>query len=327
MASVYLFPAYILALTLLLSCLNWYSTLGARIVGNNILNVLATVLLLCSTKCLRIIAETLSYTTLTSSLGYTRKVWLYDGSLLFMHSKHLALSFAAMITLTCFIIPFTLHNLLEYPLLKTKMRRVITKLRLHQFIALYQKPYKEPFRWWTGMTLVVRMLLLFAFQFNILGNQRLNLLIIVSLGICVLGSMWNFGTVYHDKICMMLETFYIVNLVLLAGWTEYVDKSNNSLRKQLIISYFFISLALVVFATSILCHVCCKIRSGKKSAGGNNNCSTIIETLKHRLGKKLPEATLELSSSSGADKTPPTGTTTYVMVTDKGQKPLTEPRM
>lgn len=236
-----------------------------------------------------------------------------------MHSKHLALSFAASIMLTGFIIPFTLLILFEYPLLKTKIRKIIAKLRLHHLIAIYQRPYKIPFRWWTGMALVVRMLLVFAYQFNILGSQRLNLLIIVSLGICVLGSMWNFGTFYHNRMYMLLEIFYITNLVLLAGWSEYVTKSNNGLHKQLIISYIFVPLALMVFVTSTICCVCYKIFKimlAKKSG----DSTTIIETLKHKLGKKSTEddnsPTLKQPSSSDADDTLPKSTTTYVLVTD-----------
>lgn len=316
----YLFPTYAMILTLFLAFVSWYFSFGAKVIGNNIFNVLATVILLCYSKCLRIIAETLSYTTLTSSLGYTKKVWLYDGSVPFMDSKHLALSIASLILLTFFIIPFTSLLLFEYPLLRSKIGRVMAKLRLHSFIAIYQNPYKFPFRWWTGIALVARALFVFAFQFNILGNLRLNLLIIVSLGILVLGSMWNFGTFYHNRVCMLLETFYIVNMVLLAGWSEYVAKSSHSTRNQHIVTYIFVSLALVVFVISIIWCIGYNI-AVKKSIG---KLSTVFKKVRCIFQKQSAKdenvPTLRQLSSSEDENMPPT--TTYISFTDKSQKPL-----
>ncbi len=46
----YVFPAYLISLAVVLICLNWYSTLGAKLIGNRSLNVLASSILLCYTN-------------------------------------------------------------------------------------------------------------------------------------------------------------------------------------------------------------------------------------------------------------------------------------
>jgi predicted outer membrane repeat protein len=249
------FPVYILLLVLILNCLNWYTILGGRIIGNNIRSVEATLVLLSYTKLLRLAAKTLSYTAISSSNGNKYKLWLYDGNLAFMGSKHAILAVSALAILIFFILPFTLLMLLEYPLLRHKTRRLLVKSGIYTSIHVFQMPYNEITRWWTGVLLLVRILLVTFHQVNVVGGQELNFVIIVTLGLCGLGTMWNFGSLYRNKYVTALETFYIMNLVLLAGWSEYVTTH----RSQLILSYTLVTLSLVVFLSTIVYHTGAKV--------------------------------------------------------------------
>ena len=79
-----------------------------------------------------------------------------------------------------------------------KCTRFMLKFKLTAINDAYQGPYKTRYRWWTGIMLLVRTLLILFFTANILGNQRLNLLFVVTVCVVILAFMWNVGTVYKD---------------------------------------------------------------------------------------------------------------------------------
>ena len=63
--------------------------------------------------------------------------------------------------------------------------------------------------------------------------------------------MWNFGTVYKQHFVNVVESFYIINLALLAGWSEYNRQSSIDYEQhQAIIVYMFTGLA--IFASVIV---------------------------------------------------------------------------
>ena len=297
----YLFPAYILLLSFILVCLNWYTTLGGKIIGNDIVSVLCTVILLCYTKLLRVVAEALSFTTISSGFA-TRKVWLYDGNITYMKGKHTPLSVIALTTLVFLILPFTILMIFEYFLLRNRTQRMLVKFNLHTLIVTYQKPYKKLYRWWTGFLLLVRVLVISLHQINHLGHQDLSLAIIVTLGLCLLGAVWNMGSLYHNKYITMIEAFYLTNLVMVAGWSEYVSTHHS----QLILSYILVTLALLVFIAIILYHVITKI-------------FVTAMTIK----EKKKESLLEMTKDTCGDDRTNAPSSTYVEVTGD-RTPLTQ---
>lgn len=250
----YLFPAYILFLLVVLNLLNWYTTLGGKIIGNNIRNVNGTMILLSYTKLLRPVTETLAFTYVSSSQSTPRKVWLYDGNTPYMEAKHAVLVAASLVTLLTFLLPFTFIMLLEYPLLRHKTQRLLVKTGVVSLIQVIQKPYIKSTRWWTGTMLLARVLLATLQQVSASSDQSFSMVIIVTVGLNILGTMWNLGSLYRNKYVTMVEAFYITNLVLLAGWSEYI----SSYRSQLILSYVLISMAILIFLATIAYHVTCK---------------------------------------------------------------------
>lgn len=230
------------------SILNWYTMLGGKMIGNNICNVSGTLILLSYTKLPRLVAETLSFMSVASSQNSPHRVWLYDGNIRYMEPKHVVLIAASLATLLLFLIPFTLLMLLEYPLLRQRTRGIMIKCGAYSLTGVYQKPYKELQWWWTGMMLLVRVLLVALHQLGIAGNQELNLIVIVTFGLYLLGTMWSF---YRNRCVTLLEAFYITNLVLLAGW--------SIMHLQLILSHILVTAALLTFLVTLSYHVITKI--------------------------------------------------------------------
>ena len=82
----------------------------------------------------------------------------------------------------------------------------------------YQAPYKDKFRFWTALILVVRTILLVG---NILGDPDINHLLTITVLSILLCSTWMTGIVYKTTALSILEASFILNLLILSSWTIY----------------------------------------------------------------------------------------------------------
>ena len=246
----YVFPAYVWLLVASIIIIGNYSKFAAKLFGSNAIQVLATLLLLSYTKIQRIILETWSSTFIRYTNG-SFHVWVLDGNIMFLEGKHIVLCLMSVIAILGFIIPFTVVLLCEYPL-QLKFSTAMLRYKLIPLIDAYQGPYKKQFRWWSGTMLLLRGVLLTIFGLNLFGDPRLNLEIILSVCVILLGLMWNAGTIYKDRYINMLESFYIVNLGLLSGWTAYNRfSSTKHFVYQMAISYTLVGASFAVFILTI----------------------------------------------------------------------------
>ena len=170
----------------------------------------------------------------------------------------------------------------------------------------YQGPYKTRYRWWTGIMLLVRTILVVFFTLNIFGNQRLNLLFIVTVCVIILALMWNIGTVYKNWWVNIIESFFIGNLVLLAAWCEYNRQtSSNYIRDQSIIAYLLVGSALTVFVVIATTRVIMRVK-------------VVIVKYKPPKAHQLLEVPLEdltgctETAPAVGTRAPPTVTCTYI---------------
>ena len=248
----FLFPVYIWVIAILIIIGSWYSTLVARIAGRNAVAVLATLFLLSYTKLQRIVLQVLSFTIVASHNSKQFAVWIYDGNIAYFSAKHAVLLIVALLVLIGFIVPYTLLVLLG-PILQGKFGYLMVRFRITPILDAYQGPYELRFRWWPGVMLVFRSILMLAFASNIQGNPRVNMMLILTAIVILLGIVWNTGTIYKQKLNNILEAFYIVNLALLGGWTEFNrEASSNFITAQAAISYTSVSLSLAVFIAVVL---------------------------------------------------------------------------
>ena len=248
----FLFPAYIWVIAILIIIGSWYSTLVARIAGRNAVAVLATLFLLSYTKLQRIVLQVLSFTFVTSHNSKQFAVWIYDGNIAYFSAKHAVLLIVALLVLIGFIVPYTLLVLLG-PILQGKFGYLMVRFRITPILDAYQGPYELRFRWWPGVMLVLRSILMLAFASNIQGNPRVNMMLILTAIVILLGIVWYTGTIYKQKLNNILEAFYIVNLALLCAWTEFNrEASSNFIAAQAAISYTSVSLSLAVFIAVVV---------------------------------------------------------------------------
>ena len=146
----------------------------------------------------------------------------------FLQGKHTALFLMALIVTVLFILPFTLL-LLFAPCIQASNHFLFKrlKMKLWPLLDAYQAPYKDKFRFWTALMLVVRSILLVGYGLNILGDPDINHLLTVTVLSVLLCCIWVTGIVYKTTALNILEASFILNLLILSGWTIYNRRASN----------------------------------------------------------------------------------------------------
>ena len=252
------FPLYIWLLVAGIIVLSRYSTLAARLSGRNAVPVLATLFLLSYAKVLDTIIAAFSFTSVEAEKNGPLVVWLHDGNLKYMQGKHIALVVVSSLFAIFYIIPLTLLLLFAPALQRIGHYRVVRLIqRLKPILDAFQGPYKDKFRWWPGLMLVVRIILFIALTANTTHDPRLSVLL-VALAVFALipvGLIW-FGGVYKNKLLITLETALNSSLLIFAMWSlfnysAYGNKAELSKHQQAaaytMISIFYALLMGVLF--------------------------------------------------------------------------------
>ena len=157
-AMGFAFPLYLLSLVALIvlvsKCINMHRI--NKLIGPRITPVLATVIFLSYTMLSDSVLKSLAFVRLCSTDGGCPPVWLLDGSLKYFRStKHLILACIALTVLFVLLIPITLIGLIG-----DLFRRCIRSRWYMNFLDTFHSSYR--FRWgfWTGVRLVMRVILL-----------------------------------------------------------------------------------------------------------------------------------------------------------------------
>ena len=179
-----------------------YSHKFASLLGNNPVPVLATLILLSYTKILYTLIAVL-YVTDLEYPTYNRRVWLYDANIDYVSGKHIPLFLMAVLVFLFLFLPYTLLLFFGHWLQAISHLRLfswVNSARLKPFMDSYHAPYKAKHRYWPGLLLVLRfvLLLVFAFQFNPQQHTSINLLtILVGTGVLHFW-VWVSGGVYRN---------------------------------------------------------------------------------------------------------------------------------
>ena len=239
----FVFPGYIWMLVGLMIIISHYSRRFAKLLGNNPVSVLATLILLSYTT----IQHTLITmpTTYLEYPTYNRMVWLYDANLDYLGVKHIPLFIVAMLVFLFLFLPYTLLIVFGQWLQAISHLRLFSWVnRLKPFIDAYHAPYRAKHRYWPGLLLVIRFVLLLVFAFNPQQDPSVNLLaIIIGTGVLLVWA-WVSGGVYRNWCLDALEGSFALNLIILAAATYHVKLSGGN---QLAVGYTSISIAFATF--------------------------------------------------------------------------------
>jgi len=130
--------------------------------------------------------------------------------------------------------------------------------KLKPLFDAYTGPYKDRHRYWTGLLLLVRIVLFLIFSLNTRGSADINLL---AISLTVLSLFMHgvlFGTVYKTWSLNVIEYSFFFNLGVLASATFYMTGAQQG---QLGVVYASVSIVLTQFIIIITFHALKKFRS------------------------------------------------------------------
>ena len=270
----YAFPFMVWAIVILIILASRCSNTIARVCGSRSVPVLATLLLLSFNRLLREVIISLSFSVITYPDRSLSVVWTNDGNIGFWKGKHIALGIFAVIVLLLFIIPYTLL-LVVVPLPCVQAystHRVLAWVnKLKPFMDAHHGPYKNNLRNWTGILLLVRILLSILNVVVIRGyDNDVILLVITIVMFLLLGFGWVArGGMYKSWPLNILECSFYLNLGILSAATLFVRQAGGNGQTAIIQTSGTIALlklgGIVVYQAYIQISNLRKIRKWKES--------------------------------------------------------------
>ena len=237
----FVFPLYIWAIAGLIIIVAKYSGRVAKIMGNNGVPVLATLFLLSYAKLFNTIITATSYTTLYTTQG-KKLVWSADGNLDYLGPKHIPLFGVAVAALLFLWFPYTLLLLLGQWLHGLNCRIIKhTLLKLKPFLDAHFAAFKDKYRYWFGLLLLVR-----AANLLISASIPDNSAGIVEFSTAILSILLTFWgqKVYRSSAVGTFGTAFLLNLSIM-NVTKMFSKNLDS--NIAIISFALIAIALSQF--------------------------------------------------------------------------------
>ena len=250
----FVFPLYLWLIITLIIVLSKYSQRIAKIVGNNGIPVLATLILLSYTKIIRAVIIIFSRTTVQCGNNTMVNYWRVDPTQKYVSGGHIILFIIGVIVTALFIIPYTAF-LLFYPLLelsgeKYRQRFSWFFLKLKPFFDAYRGPHTNLFCIWPGVLLLVRIgLPLVSFS-----NNRKVTFAVILLVLVVLIAILSNGRVYKSKYLNVLDVCLFA-MALVFTYSDSGEGSNNQEKFNFTNGFgICTSISLMLVFVVVLCY-------------------------------------------------------------------------
>ena len=247
------FPAYIILLVVLVIIISSYSTKFSNLIGKkDPVATLATLILLSYAKLLEICFKSLSVGILEYPDGSSEMLWLPDATVKYLSGKHIPLFIAAVLILLVGLVYtallFSWQCLLYLP--RWRVFKWSKNPKIQTFIETYHKPYTPKHRYWTGLLLIVRVVLYLIAATNVSNDPTIALTAINFTMCCIFTLRLFFGSrLYRKWPVDALETFFYSNILSFVIFTWYsLDKpaSNREAAAYTSVIITFIALLLII---------------------------------------------------------------------------------
>ena len=228
------FPTYIIFLVIVIISISSCSFKFSSILGKKSpVETLATLILLSYTKFLEIIITSLSFVSFKYPNSTRTYQWLPDASVDYGKGKHIALICVSILILTFGLIYTVLifsWQWLHYcPTLKFLSGSKRSKL--HIFISTYHTPNTAKHRYWTGLLLLVRVIVYLISTFSISADPRITLLFTIVIVCCLQMYKTAFKVrVYRTCLLSAMESFVFFNIAIFTTitWYTFDDQCNKN---------------------------------------------------------------------------------------------------
>jgi len=211
------FPFYLITIATSLIISSRYSTKVQRLTTRRALQVLATLFLLSYTKILLVVSSVLfSYSTITHlPSGHSTLVWSVDANVPLLSIRFIVL-FVTCLIVFAIQVPFSITLLFTRTLSRFQF---INKFK--PLLDAYHAPYKDNYYNWTGLQLVVRVVLI--------GTSSLDRQTSLTTGIILLGAIGciqGFCSPLKSTANNISELMFIFNLLTIFS---FALKENNDI--------------------------------------------------------------------------------------------------
>ena len=261
----FVFPLYLITIVSVIITTSYYSTRLTKLFGRNSVSVLATLILLSYTKVLRILITAFSFTTVNDAHGVHSTVWLADGNVEYFEPRHAILFIVALLVLLFFGLPYT-TTLTTAPWIQRSKYYWVSSTynKLKPFFDAYMGPYKDNCRHWTGLLLIVRVVLVIFFSSfsntSTLGGPLLNLFLL-TLSACGLLALTAAVQPYKMKMNNAIEMFYLTLLILFSATNLYATNRDTGIKYRDYIYIVLVGAAFVFFLGTSVSHIWMRVQS------------------------------------------------------------------
>ena len=287
----FVFPVYLwIMIGLIITLANYSHRLG-RLIGSNSVPVLATLFLLSYAKLLRTFIAATSFTYIVFDDSTYMTVWLTDGNLKYFTPQHTILFMVAILFGFLYILPLTLLVLLA-PCLQARSHHKAFRWvnRLKPFLDAYQGPYSDKFRFWTGLLLILRIVLFVVYAFNYDNDPSMSFFwtIIVLFPFAML--CLNTRNVYRHKLANHID--FLLNIVILCCVNWLTTTTTYSTWKPIreYATYSSVVLMMITFTGIVLYQLVRKIRPNAFNQQFTQIKNTTVET-DHQVSAEPPTST------------------------------------
>ena len=271
------FPSYLMLIAFTLIAGSRYSSKLQRLTANRVLKVLATIFLLSYTKVLLSVCQVLFFFSSATHLPseHTTLLWSVSTSVMPFRAKFCILYGVCLIL---FIILLIFNTILLFPR-TTSHWSFINYFK--PLLDAYFGPYKERYRFWAGLQLLIRSCF---FGLSAL-NRNASLcsgIFLVGIMLCAHGRLYPFKSTYKN----FQELLILLDLLGLYVTALYSDNENK--RYKTLITRLLINTVLAYFIGLTFCH-CVMLKCG-------DTINQLATKLKRKLKKIISksQATSEL---------------------------------
>ena len=132
--------------------------------------------------------------------------------------------------------------------------------KIKPLLDAYTGPFKDKHRYWTGLLLLVRVVLYIVYSTNVGGDPAVNLLATCITVICLLTYLVLAGGVYKTWPLTVLECSYLLNTLILMTVALYSRLTDNN---QDIFTNISVMVSFLLACRTVVYHVYLRIKESR----------------------------------------------------------------
>ena len=292
------FPAYVIFLVAMIIFISERSPRFGWLIGKkNPVATLVTLVLFSYAKLLHTIIAALSFAILDYPDGSRKIAWLPDASVGYLSGKHIPLFLAAALILLAGVAYTTLLFSWQW-LLHHQDKKIFKWVRSHKlyaFLEPYHAPYNFQHRYWTGLLLIVRVILyLLAVVSTDPGFNLLSIGVVISC--LLLYKALLHSRVYKKWPIELLGLICYFNILVFS-----LSKSFAQERNQTVPAYLSVSVTFMLFLAVVTYHFIDEVflqttiwKKMTKLTTNQGDTSVILEAVNDGINSDSSEPTISV---------------------------------